>query len=133
MAAKSQSLDGRSWTLLLVLAVLWSISFIFIKVGASEIPVLTLVLIRVGLAAAVLVPLTLARGLHLPRERRVLARYGLMALFNNALPGMLIVYATARIGAGAASILNATVPIFALILAHIATADEKITPAKLMG
>ena len=49
------------------------------------------------------------------------------------LPGALIVYATARIGAGAASILNATVPIFTLIIAHFAFAEDRITPAKLVG
>jgi drug/metabolite transporter (DMT)-like permease len=56
-----------------------------------------------------------------------------MGLFNNVLPGLLIVYATTRIGAGAASILNATVPIFALVLAHFWTPDEKITGPKLTG
>jgi drug/metabolite transporter (DMT)-like permease len=56
-----------------------------------------------------------------------------MGLLNNVLPFALIVYATASIGAGAASILNATSPIFALLVAHAATTDEKVTPAKFAG
>jgi drug/metabolite transporter (DMT)-like permease len=56
-----------------------------------------------------------------------------MGMINNIIPFALIVYATSRLGAGSASILNATAPIFALIVAHFATADEKITPAKIAG
>jgi drug/metabolite transporter (DMT)-like permease len=127
------ALDGRSWALLLTLAVLWSISFIFMKVAAAEIPIATLVLVRVGLAALVLHAVVRVNGLRFPRRPALLMRYGLMGLFNNVLPGALIVFATLRIGAGAASILNATVPIFALLIAHVSTTDEKITPAKLLG
>ncbi len=126
-------LDGRSWVLLLALALLWSASFIFIKVAAEEIPVFTLVLVRVGLAALVLHAFVLLSGRRYPRRPAVLLRYGVMGLINNVLPFALIVYATANIGAGAASILNATSPIFALLVAHVATADEKVTPAKLVG
>jgi len=129
----SSKLDGVSWTLLLVLALLWSISFIFIKVAGEEIPVFTLVLVRVGLAALVLHALLLARGRAYPRQRKLLLRYVVMGLLNNVIPFALIFYATASIGAGAASILNATSPIFALLVAHVATADEKVTPAKLAG
>lgn len=133
MPTTAPILDGRSWALLLALAFLWSISFIFMKVAVEDLPILTLVLIRVGLAALVLHALVLAQRRRYPRRPSVLARYGLMAVFNNVLPGVLIVYATSQIGAGSASILNATVPIFALVLAHFVTADEKITLAKLAG
>jgi drug/metabolite transporter (DMT)-like permease len=133
MTKLAPQLDGRGWALLLALALLWSVSFIFIKVAGAEIPILTLVLIRVGVAALVLHAYVRVRGLSFPRPPAVLARYGLMGLFNNLLPGALIVYATVRIGAGAASILNATVPMFTLVIAHATTADEKITPAKLTG
>lgn len=133
MDAETLKLDGRSWALMLTLAFLFSVSFIFIKVAAAGIPVLTLVLIRVGLAAAVLHVVVLATGRHYPTAPKALGRYAVMGVFNNLLPGILIVYATARIGAGSASILNATVPIFTLLIAHVATANEKITAAKLAG
>ncbi len=133
MTPEAPRLDGRSWALLVVLAVLWSLSFVFIKVSAAAIPVLTLVLIRVGLAALVLHAVVIASARRYPTGAAILTRYGLMGLFNNVLPGALIVYATARIGAGAASILNATAPIFTLVIAHFATADEKIDAAKLTG
>ena len=134
MSIATPTLDGRSWALLLALALLWSVSFIFIKVAAAEIPVLTLVLVRVGArGAGAARRRARAAGGAIRRGRAMLARYAVMGLINNVLPFALIVYATARIGAGAASILNATAPIFALLVAHVVTADEKITPAKLVG
>jgi drug/metabolite transporter (DMT)-like permease len=133
MTQVAPKLDGRGWALLLALAVLWSVSFVFMKVAAADIPVLTLVLVRVGLAAVVLHAIARATKRRFPAEPRLLARYALMGLLNNILPFGLIVYATAQIGAGAASILNATAPIFALLVAHVATDDDKITPAKLAG
>ena len=133
MPIEAPRLDGRSWALLVSLAALWSVSFIFIKVAAASIPALTLVLIRVGLAAAVLHAVVLARRLDYPRSPGTFGRFAVMGMINNIIPFALIVYATSRLGAGSASILNATAPIFALIVAHFATADEKITPAKVAG
>jgi drug/metabolite transporter (DMT)-like permease len=133
MADMSPRLDGRSWALLLALSLLWSASFIFTKIAGGEIPVFTFVLLRVALAALALHAFVLASGRRYPKDLRVLLRYLVMGLINNVLPFALIVFAIARIGAGAASILNATTPIFALIVAHVATSDEKVTAAKLIG
>jgi drug/metabolite transporter (DMT)-like permease len=133
MVGNAPRLDARSWALLLTLSILWSASFVFIKIGASALSVVVIVFLRVGLAAAVLLIVIAARRSRLPSQPGILARYGFMGLFNNVLPGLLIVYATPKVGAGAASILNATAPIFALLIAHVSTADERITPAKLAG
>jgi drug/metabolite transporter (DMT)-like permease len=100
MSVDAPRLDGRSWLLLAALAFLWSVSFVFIKIAAAGIPLLTLVLIRVGLSALVLHVALLATGRGYPRSPAVLGRYVLMGLVNNILPFALIVYATARIGAG---------------------------------
>jgi drug/metabolite transporter (DMT)-like permease len=126
-------LDGIGWSLLIGLALLWSFSFIFIKVAAAEVPALTLVFARVGLAALALHLVGLFRRANYPHQPSMLARFVLMGLMNNFIPFVLIVYATERLGAGAASILNATAPIFAVLVAHLATTDEKITLAKLGG
>lgn len=133
MTNTAPRLDGRGWALLSALALLWGVSFIFIKVAAVEIPAFTLVFFRVGLAALVLHAVVLVRGLTYPVGARVYAGYLTMSFLNNLIPFTLIVYATSQLGAGSASILNATTPIFSLIVAHIATADERITPAKLVG
>lgn len=133
MTPTTPTLDGRSWALLVALAMLWSISFIFIKVGVREIPILTLVLLRVGLAALVLNAVIMLGSRRYPTEPATLGRYAVMGTLNNVLPFILIAYATARIGAGSASILNATTPIFTLVIAHFATRDEKMNTAKVVG
>ncbi len=125
--------DGRSWALLFALAILWSASFIFIKIAGAEIPAFTLVLVRVAMAALVLHAIVLATARRYPKQPAMLFRYAIMGLINNVVPFVLIVYATARLGAGTASILNATAPIFALVIAHFATADERMTPARTAG
>ena len=119
--------------LLIALSLLWGASFIFIKIAAADIPVFTLVFVRVALAALALHAVILASGRTYPGGLAIYGCYGLMGLLNNAIPFVLIVYATPRIGAGAASILNATTPIFTLIVAHLLTADEKITAGKAGG
>jgi drug/metabolite transporter (DMT)-like permease len=126
-------LDATGWMLLITLAVLWSASFVFIKVAGATIPAFTLVLVRVGVAALVLHAVVLGTRRRYPVALAVVGRYAVMGLMNNVVPFVLIVWATARLGAGAASILNATAPIFALVVAHFATADERITPAKTLG
>jgi drug/metabolite transporter (DMT)-like permease len=118
-------LDGTVWTLLIALSLLWGASFIFIKIAAVDIPIFTLVLLRVALAALALHAVIFVTGRTYPTGLAIYGRYALMGLLNNAIPFILIVYATPRIGAGAASILNAMTPIFTLIVAHVLTADEK--------
>ncbi|MGH6924231.1 MAG: DMT family transporter [Propylenella sp.] len=133
MTVAAPRLDGRGWALLTALAILWSASFIFIKVAAPEVPAFTLVLCRVGIAALVLHAVVIARSAPYPVRPALYGRYAVMGFVNNIVPFWLIVYATAKLGAGSASILNATAPIFALIVAHVVTLDERITPAKLLG
>jgi drug/metabolite transporter (DMT)-like permease len=56
-----------------------------------------------------------------------------MGLINNVIPFTLIVYGETRISSGLASILNATTPIFTLLIAHLSTANEKLSGGKLVG
>ncbi len=128
-----QDIDAQSWLMLIVLSLLWGGSFLFIKIAATDIPIFTLVFLRVGLAALVLHLFIVATGRSYPKNRRMLLLYALMGLMNNAIPFVLMVYATPRIGAGAAGILNAATPVFALLIAHWLTDDEKITPRKAIG
>jgi len=128
-----QEVDTRSWVLLIALSLLWGASFLFIKIAASDIPVFSLVFLRVALAALVLHLFIIITKRSYPTDWRILRLYALMGLLNNAIPFVLIVYATPRIGAGAAGILNAMTPVFTLLIAHWLTADEKITARKAAG
>jgi drug/metabolite transporter (DMT)-like permease len=121
------------WAMLLALSIVWGGSFLFQGIAVRELPTLSIVVIRVGLAAVILFGVMAAMGERVPRSGRVWAAFLAMGLLNNAIPFSLIVWGQTHIGSGLAAILNATTPIFTVIVAHIWTTDEKITPAKLIG
>jgi drug/metabolite transporter (DMT)-like permease len=121
------------WGLILALSVLWGGSFFFNGVLVRELPTLTIVVGRVALAALVLLAVLGATGGRMPRTRPVLLAFLGMGFLNNAVPFLLIVWGQGHIASGVASILNATTPLFTVIVAHVLTPDEKMTGGRLAG
>ncbi|MBL8571216.1 MAG: DMT family transporter [Phreatobacter sp.] len=126
-------MTSREWALLLALSVLWGGSFFFVRVALDGLPPLTLVLARVGIGGIVLLAVLKAMGQAFPRSREVWATLAVMALLNNLIPFSLIFWGQTAIPAGLAAILNATTPLFTVIVMHLFTADEKATPPKVAG
>ena len=123
----------REWLMLFALSILWGGSFFFVEIAVSELPPLVIVLCRVGLAASVLWAIILARGIALPHGREVWLSFLGMGMLNNAIPFFLIVWGQQSIASGLASILNATTPIFTVVIAHFFLADEQISTRKFVG
>jgi drug/metabolite transporter (DMT)-like permease len=133
MAATQRAMTAREWGLLGLLSLLWGGSFFFIGVAVKELPPLTLAALRVGLAALILwasAPLT---GAAPPRNGKAVAALALLGLGNNALPFALIAWGQTHLAAGLASILNAATPLFAVLVAHVFTAEEKLSRLKIIG
>lgn len=126
-------MTGLEWAMLLALAAIWGASFFFNDVAVREVPVLTVVLARVALAAIILLAVLRLRGERMPRDRRVWLAFFGMGLLNNAIPFTLIVWGQQHIASGVASILNASTPFFAVLLAHFLTQDEQMTRNRLAG
>jgi len=126
-------MSGSDWLLLIVLSVLWGGSFFFAKIAIAELPPLTIVLGRVVIAALALHLLIVATGQRMPGDLRLWRDFLVMGLLNNAIPFSLIFWGQKEIASGLASILNATTPLFAVLVAHACTVEEKATPAKLLG
>jgi len=122
-----------SWLALLVLSLLWGGSFFFTGVAVKELPPLTIVISRVALAALALQLVAWLSGHRMPRSPRIWFALAGMALLNNLLPFTLIVWGQTHIASGLASILNATTPLFAIVIAHLATRDERLTLLRLTG
>ena len=115
----------RVWLWLLSLTVLWGGSFFFAKVALGELGPFTVAFARVGLAAlALAVVVTL-------RQDAPWRTYFAMGFLNNALPFCLIFWGQTEIAVGLASIINATTPLFTLVVAHFLTPDEKIDRTKI--
>ncbi|MBI5319379.1 DMT family transporter [Bradyrhizobium sp.] len=132
MAARDGRIDARDWSLLAALSVLWGGSFFFNGLVLRELPPLTLVLLRVALAAIILLPLLCAHRLPFPRGWVGWRPFFLVALFNNVLPFSLIVTAQTWIPSGLASILNATTPLFT-VLVMAAAGEEKLFLRRVAG
>ena len=128
-----RSMSAATWGLLLLLGLIWGGSFFFGRIAVQHVPPMTLVLFRVSLAA---IALHLAFG-RMPDFYATLASHWrtllVLGLINNAIPFTLIFLGQTEIGAGLAAILNATTPLWAVLVAQVFTTDEKITPAKLIG
>jgi drug/metabolite transporter (DMT)-like permease len=133
MAGRTLRMGASEWGLLLMLSVLWGGSFFFAKVAVAELPPLSVVLARVGLAALALNILVRAAGDAMPADRASWSAFLAMGMLNNLIPFSLIVWAQTQIGSGLASILNGATPLFAAVLAHWLTADERLTWSRLIG
>lgn len=126
-------MGGREWGILIFLSVLWGGSFFFIDVAVRELAPFTLVLARVAVAAAILLAVLKFTGLQLPFARSTAGPFLLLALLNNAIPFSLFAWGQQHIASGLASILNATTPLWAVLVAHLFTEDERATPLKVAG
>lgn len=133
MADFPPQMNRADWIMLVLLSVLWGGSFFFIGVAVTGLPAFTIVTTRVILAALVLLLVLRFVGLSMPRDRRVWSALITMGVLNNVIPFCLIVWGQMHIASGLAAILNATTPVFTVIVAHLATRDERIRPHKLVG
>ncbi|HYF06847.1 MAG TPA: DMT family transporter [Acetobacteraceae bacterium] len=125
-------MNARAWTMLVALSILWGGSFFFVSVAVREIPPLTLVTLRVAIAAAALMIALRALPIALSWTAPVLVACAGMGLLNNAIPFALIVWGQQHIASGLASILNAATPFFTVLVAHALT-EERATAPRLAG
>jgi drug/metabolite transporter (DMT)-like permease len=132
MTASDGRIDARDWSLLAALSVLWGGSFFFNGLVLRELPPFTLVLLRVAIAALILLPVLYAHRLAFPRGWTGWRPFFLVALFNNVLPFSLIVTGQTYIPSGLASILNATTPLFT-VLVMAAANEEKLIARRVAG
>lgn len=130
---QNQSMGLFDWAFLLALSVLWGGSFFFSKVALSELPPLTVVLARVSIAALALFVYLRIRHQPIPADATTWTAFFGMGLLNNLVPFTLLFWGQTQIASGLASILNATTPIFSILVAHFLTSDEGMTRNKLAG
>lgn len=121
------------WALFLALGFFWGSSYFWIKIGLETVPPLTLIAGRLVLASLFLWAVVLLTREPLPRSPRQYGHLLVMALVNIVVPFVLIAYGEQSIDSALASILNATVPLFVIILAPMFLPDEGITWPRVAG
>lgn len=120
--------------LLLLLSLIWGSSFTLIKLAILSIPPFTMVAARVTIAAILLVLIATAQGHALPRLRSVWAAFLVQGLLQSALPFTLISWGEMHIASGLAGVLNATPPMFVLVIAlTTGRGRHAISGQKIMG
>lgn len=123
----------REWGMLLVLSVLWGGSFYFVGIAVTELPTFTIVFLRVGIAALGLHVILRVMGERLPAGLGAWRAFFIMGFLNNLVPFSLIAWGQSHVASGLASILLATTPLFTVVVAHILTADERLSGGRLAG
>ena len=112
---------------------IWSTVWLFIKIAVTEVPPVSFAAMRLIIAIAVMVPITIALRTPLPAKRRdwlMIGGTGVLLLgFNYALLNWGIQF----ISSGLSAVLQAMTPAFALIFGHYLLPDEQITPRKAGG
>ncbi|MCY4286122.1 MAG: DMT family transporter [Thiotrichales bacterium] len=127
-----KTMNLTEWGLLVLLSVLWGGAFFFVGVAVVELPPLTVVLARVGIAAAILLGLTLLLGHALPRRLSAWTPFLVMGLLNNAVPFSFLNAGQTMVSVGLASIINGMTPLFtALIMASFR--EERLTMLRAVG
>lgn len=127
------TMNRGDWLILLTLAVIWGGAFFFIGVAVKHVPPLTYVWLRLSIAAVAMWVYVKARVGSLRLPRQVWGAIVLLAILNNALPFALFGWGQTHIASGLASILNATTPIWGVVVAHFLTHDERMSPRKTVG
>ena len=116
-----------------MLSIFWGMSFFWIALGLRELAPFTMVLYRVGIAALVVTLFLYARGGRLPTEFDIWRKFFILGTVNNFIPFTLITWGVMYIDSGLASVLNATTPLFAVVMAHYLTSDEHMTSNRILG
>lgn len=128
-----QKMGALTWGLLVLLGLIWGGSFFFARIAVGEVPPLTLVFLRLSIAALALHVYIGGRFGIYPLLKSRWREFLVLGILNNALPHALIFFGQTRIGAGLAAILNATTPIWTVLIANYLTSDEKLSTAKIVG
>jgi len=126
-------MNRTDWGILAILALIWGGAFFFIGVAVRHVPPLTYVWLRLAIAALAMWAFLWFKGEKLGLPRRVWGSILLLALLNNAIPFTLFGWSQTHIASGLASILNATTPIWGVLVAHFLTHDERMSPRKIAG
>jgi len=126
-------MNAFDWVMLITLATVWGGSFLFNAILVAELPVITIVAIRVTVAALALWGFARVTRRKIPTTPQVWGGLLILGVLNNAIPFSLIVQGQTQITSGLASILNATTPLFTILVAGFFLTDERFSILRVLG
>lgn len=127
------TMGATEWGLLFLLGLVWGATLFFVEIALEDLPPVTIAFIRVLSAGLILTALAYLMGHRLPLAPAAWGALFIMGLLNNAVPFSLIMWGQTQITGSLAAILNATTPLFTVVVAHFLTRDEKLNATKVIG
>lgn len=123
----------KHWFVFIFLGLIWSASFLWIKIAVSEIGPMTLVAFRVLFGLLFAGGAVFIMRVEWPRDRQTWISFIIIGITSVAIPFFLISWGEQVIDSAVAAILNATVPLFTIVIAHLYLHDDKMTVQKVLG
>jgi len=124
---------AKHWFVFILLGAIWSSSFMWIKIAVAEIGPMTLVAFRVLFGLLFGIAVILIQRVALPRSAKEWSPLLILGITNVAIPFFLISWGEQSIDSAVAAILDATVPLFTILIAHYLLHDDKMTVPKVLG
>ena len=126
-------MKAKHWFVFILLGGIWSSSFMWIKIAVQEVGPTTLVAFRVLFGLLFGVAVIFIQRIPWPRTFKAWSPLLLLGLTNVAIPFFLISWGEKSIDSAVAAILDATVPLFTILIAHFLLQDDKMTVPKVLG
>lgn len=126
-------MNTKQWIAFISLGLIWGSSFLWIKIGLEELGPFTLVAYRLAFGLLGLIVVMIWRRPSAPKRARLWGYLVILGFLNTALPFVLITWGQQFIDSAVASILNGTVPLFTMVIAHFFLVDERINFSKAVG
>jgi len=133
MSIDDRAMKLKHWIAFVSLTLIWGTSFLWIKIAVREIDPLSLVAVRLVFGLAGLAIFFPIRKPAIPRDRRAWISLAALGLLSSAIPWVAISWAETTIDSALASVLNGTVPLFTIVIAHVVLRDDRITSERVMG
>jgi drug/metabolite transporter (DMT)-like permease len=130
---KDRQMNAREWAMLVTLSVLWGGSFLTAKIAVGQYSPMGLVFWRVFPAALLLGAYIFLTKKRFPEGREQWQALLGMSLLNNVIPMSLIFYGVSELASNIAAVLNATTPLFTVLVLHVLSKDEKASAMKIAG
>jgi drug/metabolite transporter (DMT)-like permease len=133
MAYRHEASPSGELVLLGLLALLWGSSYLLVKIALVTIPPITLIAVRVSIAALFLAVFVVCQRARWPRDWTTWRRLLVQAFFNSIAAWTLLAWGQQRVDSGLAGVLNSTSPLFVLLFTWLVTRHEVVTTRKLCG
>jgi len=130
---QEQPLKSKHWFVFIILGLIWSSSFLWIKIGVQEIGPMALVAFRMLFGALTAIIIGIYLKVTWPRDWKTWWIFAILGPTSLAIPIFFISWGEQTIDSAVASVLNATTPLFTIVIAHFLLQDDKMTVPKVLG